>query len=94
MTMAVRPLMTTSSPSWICASVNGSTLAVASSRMTIAGSCSSTRASATSCRWPIDSRALSPTCGLQTLRQRINQSPSPICGAALLDLSSLASGRA
>ena len=32
-----------------------STLAVASSRMKIAGRCASTRASATSCRWPSES---------------------------------------
>ena len=44
MTMAVRSLMSASSPSWICSSVKGSTLAVASSRMRMAGSFRTTRA--------------------------------------------------
>ena len=85
--MAVRSPRSTSRPSWICASVSGSTLAVASSRMRIAGSCSSTRARATSWRWPIESaRPRSPTCGYQAVRTGRRSSRRRRSAAPPLDL--------
>ena len=59
--------------------------------MTIAGLCSSTRASATSWRWPIERpRPPSPTCGLQPVRQRLE----PVAAAdAPRDLRDLVVGR-
>ncbi len=80
MTMEVRRFITASSPSWISVSVSGSMLAVASSRMKIDGSCSRTRASATSCRWPIE-RLLprSPTSVSRPFRQAVQ----PVAAADL-----------
>ena len=70
---------------WICHSVNGSMLAVASSRMKMAGCCIRTRISATSWRCPIESR--SPRLarprsagrpeGSPAIRRRRSRAPSP-----------------
>ncbi len=92
-TIDVRSASTTSSPSWICASVSGSTDAVASSRITIAGSWISTRASATSCRCPIDSdRPYSPTSVCSPFGSDSIQSPLPTSFAAASTSASVASG--
>jgi hypothetical protein len=64
---------------WICHSVNGSMLAVASSRMKMAGRCTSTRISETSWRCPIERRLpRSPTSVYRPSGRVSSHSPSPM----------------
>ena len=80
MMMLVRFCSTVASAVCTWASVSGSMLAVASSSSRMAGFCSSTRARATSCRCPNESRApRSPTSVCKPSGKSASQLPSPNC---------------